>query len=156
MTYFTTMTSPIGKLWLLGGDELQGLYIERDPRSTRAAIDATHDHGPFTDAIEQLQEYFEGDRTSFDLNLGSTGTPFQQEVWAALSNVDHGRTKTYLQIAQAVGRPNSARAVGGACGRNPIAIIVGCHRIVSTDGSLGGFAGGVATKRWLLEHEKRQ
>lgn len=106
-------------------------------------------------AARQLAEYFAGVRTDFDLPLGAAGTPFQRTVWDALRAVPYGATRTYADIARAVGRPSATRAVGAANGRNPLAIVVPCHRIVGSDGTLTGYGGGLPAKRWLLAHEAR-
>lgn len=105
-------------------------------------------------AVAQLGEYFAGRRTAFDLPLHAAGTPFQQRVWQALCTVPYGETASYGEIAAAIGKPRAARAVGLANGRNPVAILVPCHRIIGGDGSLTGYGGGLERKRWLLEHER--
>jgi len=102
---------------------------------------------------QQLKEYFEGQREVFNVQLDPQGTEFQKLVWQSLSKIPFGQTKTYLDIAKMVERPKGAQAVGGANGRNPISIIVPCHRVVGTNGSLTGYAGGIERKLWLLEHE---
>ena len=104
-------------------------------------------------AQRQLDEYFAGRRTGFDLDLFLTGTDFEERVWRELVKIPHGETRTYAQIALAAGRPGAARAAGGAIGRNPAAIVVPCHRVVGSSGSLTGFGGGLGRKRWLLDHE---
>ncbi len=106
-------------------------------------------------AGQQLEEYFQGRRLEFDLPLDLQGTVFQKEVWAALREVPCGRTASYGDIARAIGRPKSSRAVGGANHRNPVAIIVPCHRIIGNDGRLTGYGGGLWRKQWLLDHEKK-
>ena len=106
------------------------------------------------EAQRQLEGYFAGARTSFDLPLAPHGTPFQQAVWAALLDIPYGETRTYGQIAAAVGRPRASRAVGGACHCNPIAIIVPCHRVVGSSGALTGYAGGLDKKSALLALER--
>ena len=103
----------------------------------------------------QLGEYFAGARRGFDLPLDPVGTQFQRMAWAQLQRIPFGKTQTYGAQAAAIGRPNAARAVGAANGRNPLSIVVPCHRVVSASGSLTGFAGGVQTKAWLLDHERR-
>jgi methylated-DNA-[protein]-cysteine S-methyltransferase len=113
----------------------------------------TRDARAFRDEKKQLAEYFSGKRKAFDLELAPQGTPFQLHVWSALCNVEHGRTASYGEIARAVGRPRAFRAVGATNGRNPIGIIVPCHRIIGSNGELTGYAGGLPRKRWLLEHE---
>ena len=111
--------------------------------------------GPLTDCLLQLDEYFKGERTVFSLKLDLRGTVFQKQIWAKLLQVKFGRTTTYKALAEAVGRPAATRAVGGANHRNPVSIIVPCHRVVGSDGSLTGYGGGLWRKEWLLRHEGR-
>lgn len=106
-------------------------------------------------AMRQLREYAEGRRKVFDLPLNPIGTPFQRKVWQALLAIPYGETRTYGQIAQAIGMPKASRAVGGACNRNPIGIIIPCHRVIGSNGKLTGYYGGLEFKELLLEHEKR-
>ena len=103
----------------------------------------------------QLDEYFSGARTRFDIPIRLNGTPFQLEVWSALLTIPHAHTSTYGAIARRIGRPAAARAVGAANGQNPISIIVPCHRLVGSDGALTGYGGGIDRKAWLLNHERR-
>jgi methylated-DNA-[protein]-cysteine S-methyltransferase len=107
------------------------------------------------EACRQLTEYFEGRRTAFDFPLRPRGTPFQQAVWEALRAIPAGETRSYAEIARAVGRPSAVRAVGAANGANPIAIVVPCHRVIGSSGELTGYAGGLPMKRWLLAFEGR-
>ena len=109
---------------------------------------------PNRDAAVQLVEYFEGKRTAFDLALDLAGTPFQLEVWRALLAIPYGETRSYADVARAVGRPAAVRAVGAANGANPIAIVVPCHRVIAADGSLGGYGGGLGLKAKLLAMER--
>jgi methylated-DNA-[protein]-cysteine S-methyltransferase len=104
-------------------------------------------------AIEQLEEYFEGKRTTFDLQLAPQGTPFQLAVWNQLQRIPYGATRSYAEIANAIQRPTATRAVGAANGANPIPIIIPCHRVIGSNGTLTGFGGGIAMKRQLLELE---
>lgn len=115
------------------------------PAAAEAALDATE---------AQLDEYFSGDRQAFDLPLDLTGTEFQVAAWKALAEIPYGETRTYAQQAQAIGRPSATRAVGAANGRNPLSIVLPCHRVVGADGTLTGFAGGVDVKRRLLDLEQ--
>jgi len=105
------------------------------------------------DAVKQLVEYFKGIRRDFDMELYLDGTEFQEAVWRALGRIPFGETRTYGQVAAAIGRPAAARAVGAACNANPISIVVPCHRVVGAGGDLVGYGGGMWRKRWLLEHE---
>lgn len=103
----------------------------------------------------QVAEYFAGQRQVFDLPLAAKGTPFQQKVWAALCRIPFGDTWSYVQLAEAIGQPTASRAVGMANGRNPIGLLVPCHRVIGKSGQLTGYAGGLERKAWLLEHERR-
>ena len=110
-------------------------------------------HDELQDCAFQLQEYFKGERTSFSLKLNPQGTDFQQRVWNELLNIPFGNTMSYLQLSQQLGDVKAIRAVASANGRNPLWIIVPCHRVIGSDGSLRGYAGGLSRKQWLLEHE---
>lgn len=114
------------------------------------------DASPLLDRAEaELSEWLRGERREFTLPLGPAGTPFQLAVWGALREIPYGETRTYAEIAASIGRPSAVRAVGAANGRNPLPIVVPCHRVIGTDGSLTGFGGGISVKRWLLAHEQR-
>ena len=108
-----------------------------------------------TEAVNQLRQYFAGERQTFALPLAAAGTPFQQQVWQQLTQIPFGHTQSYGELAQRLGNKNAMRAVGAANGRNPIAIIVPCHRVIGADGKLTGYAGGLDRKIWLLQHEQR-
>ena len=105
------------------------------------------------DAVYQLREYFEGDRKTFDLELNPQGTDFQKKVWEALLQIPFGKTNSYMQLSKTLGDPKAIRAVAAANGKNPLWIIVPCHRVIGSDGSLTGYAGGLHRKKWLLAHE---
>ncbi|MSO14834.1 MAG: methylated-DNA--[protein]-cysteine S-methyltransferase [Ilumatobacteraceae bacterium] len=120
----------------------------------RLHISDTDIHDSVHDAVTQLQEYFRGVRCEFELPLDLQGTEFQIDAWSALAKVPYGLTASYGQQAASIGRPRAVRAIGGANGRNPVAIVLPCHRIVGADGSLTGFGGGIAVKKWLLDHEQ--
>jgi len=105
------------------------------------------------DVVYQLNEYFEGKRTNFDLLLNPTGTDFQQRVWKGLLEIPYGKTVSYLQLSKTLGDVKAVRAVAAANGKNPLWIVVPCHRVIGSDGSLTGYAGGLSRKKWLLEHE---
>ena len=111
------------------------------------------DAEPFKAAADQLDAYFTGVRTTFDLPLAPLGSEFQQRVWSALQEIPYGRTESYGELAERIGSPGGARAVGLANGRNPIGIVIPCHRVIGSNGSLSGYAGGLDRKRWLLDHE---
>lgn len=144
--------SPIGMLHLVAdGDALVELALPNAPVPA-----GTRGKSPvLTAAAKQLREYFAGTRTAFDLPLAPRGTEFQRRVWHALLAIPHGATCSYVDIARAIGAPSASRAVGAANGKNPIAIIVPCHRVIGASGALTGYGGGLPTKRWLLAHERR-
>jgi methylated-DNA-[protein]-cysteine S-methyltransferase len=156
MTYQEIVVeSPIGALSIVAAeDALVGLGLPGQPRVPRAAARDGRGHPVLERARRQLAEYFGGERRAFDLPLAPRGTPFQQAVWRALLRIPLGQTRSYGQIAAELGRRSGGRAVGAANARNPIAIVVPCHRVIGADGSLTGYAGGVAAKRWLLAHEQ--
>lgn len=155
----TTFDSPVGPLHAYASE--QGL------RALLFTTEAAHDHGMPTDAIEQpehptlkrtakqLDEYFAGTRQTFDLPLDPEGTDFQCQAWNALTKIPYGATRSYGEQAAIIGRPSAVRAIGAANGRNPIPIIVPCHRVIGADGSLTGFGGGLPIKKFLLNHEAR-
>jgi methylated-DNA-[protein]-cysteine S-methyltransferase len=154
-TLFAALDSPVGELLLVGdGEALTGLFFAEHARGP--ARDALGERRPtaFTGAVEQLEAYFAGRLTAFDLRLAPAGTPFQQDVWRALRAVPYGETTTYGELARRAGRPGAARAVGAANARNPISIITPCHRVVGASGGLTGYAGGVERKRALLALER--
>jgi methylated-DNA-[protein]-cysteine S-methyltransferase len=150
----TTIDSPAGQLTLVARDGvLCGLYLERQRHAPDRTTFGDRDDGPFAAATRQLAEYFDGSRTEFDLPLALHGTPFQRTVWQALLTIRYGETVTYGELARRIGRPTAARAVGLANGRNPISIIVPCHRVIGGNGDLTGYGGGLDRKRELLAHE---
>ena len=149
--------SPVGPLTLVAtADRLVAVLWpdEREGRVTFSAAPVEGSNAVIEAAELQLAEYFAGARRNFDLPLELRGTDFQQEVWEALAEIPYGETSTYSKQAAAIGRPRAIRAVGSANGRNPLSIVLPCHRIVAANGGLAGFAGGLDTKRWLLDHEK--
>ncbi len=153
---YTLIDSPLGDLLALGDDDgLTGLYLPSGKHASRPPTDATRDDRALSDVRDQLTEYFAGARQRFQLRLSPKGTPFQLRVWLALREIPYGQTTSYGQTALEVGAPTAARAVGLANGRNPISIIVPCHRVIGANGSLVGYGGGMAAKRWLLAHEAR-
>ncbi|MEQ1700127.1 MAG: methylated-DNA--[protein]-cysteine S-methyltransferase [Ilumatobacteraceae bacterium] len=154
-----TMQSPVGELTLIASP--RGLRAVLWPREVAdpTAIVPAEDGDPAAaailhDAAAQLQEYFAGERHEFELPLDPLGTPFQQSAWLELRRIPYGETISYGEQARRLGDPNKSRAVGAANGRNPISIIVPCHRVVGANGSLTGFAAGVEAKAWLLHHEQ--
>jgi len=155
----TTIDSPYGPLTLVAtGAALSGLYMteqrHRPPEETFGAP-GDPDDAPFAAAIRQLAAYFAGELTAFDLPLHLDGTPFQRRVWDALRRIPYGETWTYGQLADRIGQPTASRAVGLANGKNPVGIIVPCHRVVGSTGSLTGYGGGLDRKRRLLDFEAR-
>ena len=153
--YYTHMASPIGRL-LLTGDEagLTLISLPEDRYMREPAPDWRADTGPFDAALDQLDAYFAGARTKFDLALAPRGTPFQHAVWDALRAIPYGETRSYGDIAGTIGRPTASRAVGAANGRNPLPIVVPCHRVIGSTGKLTGFGGGLETKAALLALER--
>ena len=153
----TTIESPVGPLTLVARDgALVGLYMH-EQRHRPAPETFGHrddDAEPFAAARAQLAEYFAGTRREFDLPLAPSGTPFQERVWAALREIPYGETTSYGELAEHIGSPGAARAVGLANGRNPIGIVVPCHRVVGSTGALTGYGGGIETKRKLLAAER--
>lgn len=149
--YWTTSASPLGPLTLIGGPE--GLAALRFGTLGGALADDQHRPELFDEAVKQLHEYFAGTRRHFDLRLGLGGTAFQRAVWTQLSAIRYGETRSYGQLAQLIGRPDRARAVGAAVGATPVPIIVPCHRAVAANGALTGYIGGIHRKRLLLDLE---
>jgi methylated-DNA-[protein]-cysteine S-methyltransferase len=145
--------SPIGTLTLIkSGGVLSGLYLEQYRHGPSESPGARVTHG-FEREAEQLAEYFAGERTEFSLLLAPEGTPYQERVWKTLQAIPFGETWSYKQLAQAVGGGTVARAVGSANARNPISIVIPCHRVIGAGGTLVGYGGGLESKRFLLEHE---
>jgi methylated-DNA-[protein]-cysteine S-methyltransferase len=151
----TVIDSPVGPLTLVAVDgTLAGLYMDRQRYRPADETFGDRDPAAFAEPVEQLTDYFAGRRTVFDLPLTFAGTAFQREVWNALRRIPYGETVTYGELASRLGRPTAARAVGMANGRNPIGIIVPCHRVVGSTGDLTGYGGGLDRKRHLLAFER--
>jgi methylated-DNA-[protein]-cysteine S-methyltransferase len=156
----TVTGSPVGPITLVAADgALVALHMSQQ-RYAPSPEDlgepaSVGDGGVLAEAARQLAEYFDGTRTEFDLPLAMAGTAFQQRVWAGLRGIRYGETVSYGQLADRLGQPSASRAVGLANGRNPIGIIVPCHRVIGADGSLTGYGGGIDRKRYLLAHEQR-
>ena len=154
------LDSPVGCLSLIATD--QGLSHLLFDRQVPADIGLDDDpaqadaHPVLAAATVQLEEYFAGKRQEFDIPLDLTGTEFQRAAWSALASVPFGETRSYRQQAEAIGRPKAVRAIGAANGRNPVPIVLPCHRIVGSDGSLTGYGGGLPIKEFLLSHEQAQ
>ncbi|SEN09843.1 methylated-DNA--[protein]-cysteine S-methyltransferase [Actinacidiphila rubida] len=152
----TVVDSPCGPLTLVALEgELAGLYMtQQRHRPSEETFGPRADLPVFDEVTTQLTEYFDGGRTGFDLDLRLSGTPFQQRVWAALRDIPYGETVSYGELAIALGQPGASRAVGLANGKNPVGIIVPCHRVIGANGSLTGYGGGLDRKRWLLAFER--
>jgi O-6-methylguanine DNA methyltransferase len=156
-TVHTIVDSPCGPLTLVAREgALAGLYMTGQRHRPAQETFGPHDDdlSAFDEAARQLDAYFAGDRTRFDLDLALAGTPFQQRVWEALREIPYGETVSYGELAVSLGRPNASRAVGLANGRNPVGIIVPCHRVIGANGSMTGYGGGLDRKRWLLGFER--
>ncbi len=156
ITWFDTLSSPIGDLLVAVRDDRLlhvGFAEERHPHVRQGTWQ--RDAGRVAGVSAQLQEYFRGKRQHFDLDLLPVGTEFQRQVWGELSRIPYAQTISYGELARRIGNAKAMRAVGLANGRNPIPIVVPCHRVIGANGSLTGFGGGIERKRWLLEHEAR-
>jgi methylated-DNA-[protein]-cysteine S-methyltransferase len=153
---FRTIDSPVGPLTLAGkGRRLMHLrMVDQTYEPSHDGWQADDD--AFRDVVEQVEAYFAGERTKFDVELDMVGTAFQRRVWAALLTIPYGETRSYGEIARQIGSPGAFRAVGLANGHNPIGIIVPCHRVIGSNGSLTGYGGGLDRKRALLELEKKR
>ena len=149
--YTTLHPSPVGDILLRADAEgrLTDLHLRHD--GAQANRNPTH---PFDAVREQLDAYFAGELHRFDVPMAANGTDFQQRVWDQLVQIPYGETISYSELARRMGDPKLVRAVGVANGRNPISIIIPCHRVIGADGSLVGYGGGLERKKWLLEHEE--
>jgi methylated-DNA-[protein]-cysteine S-methyltransferase len=148
-----TMRTPLGPLRLVAReDDIVAIVLPDSDGPTGRASKS----GVLALAQRQLEQYFARERREFELPLAPEGTAFQQRVWRALLAIPCGATRSYGEIARAIGRPAASRAVGAANGRNPIAIVVPCHRVIGSNGTLTGYGGGLPAKRWLLDHERSQ
>lgn len=156
MPQYCIVPSPLGDLILLSDAShtaLAALWIGGEKHSSPIQAEWQKDDQALPAVRKQLAEYFAGKRTEFDLPLAPVGTPFQMQAWQALREIPYGTTQSYAQQAARIGNPNACRAIGLANGRNPISIIVPCHRVIGSSGALTGYGGGIAAKRWLLDHE---
>jgi len=153
--YYCYFTSPLGQLCAVSeGDFIRGLYMPQHKGWPGVNESWRHSEEPFIAVRQQLVEYFSGKRRRFDVSLKLSGTPFQQRVWRELARIPLGETITYSDLAQRIGKPRARRAVGAANGRNPISILVPCHRVIGVNEKLAGYAGGIDSKRWLLALER--
>ena len=154
---YAAIDSPIGPLTLLGrGGSLVGIRFPDGEEAARPPRGAVENRSALEPAIRQLEEYFRGERRAFELPIAPQGSSFQKRVWEELLRIPFGETRSYGQIAEAIGLPDTARAVGAANGQNPIPIVIPCHRVIGASGALVGFGGGLDTKRWLLHHERQR
>jgi methylated-DNA-[protein]-cysteine S-methyltransferase len=150
----TRIPSPVGPLLLVADDtHLRGLWFDKPRHPPRCIEWVEGDNKILHEARVQLDAYFAGERRAFDLPLRPIGTDFQREVWTMLTRIPYGETWSYGDMARRIGKPDAVRAVGAANGRNPISIVVPCHRVIGSDGSLTGFGGGLPTKQFLLALE---
>jgi methylated-DNA-[protein]-cysteine S-methyltransferase len=155
---YKTMSSPVGELTLVANESALAAILWENDKPTRVRLGpmrAITNTPILNEAEQQLNEYFAGTRTRFELALNFVGTEFQRKVWAALLTIPFGETRSYSDIALQIGNANAVRAVGAANGKNPISIVAPCHRVIGKTGDLTGFAGGVETKRILLDLERR-
>jgi methylated-DNA-[protein]-cysteine S-methyltransferase len=152
---WTKVPTPLGDLTVVGdGERIVGLYMEEQRHRPPADRFGGRDDRLLAGAVAQIEEYFAGERRAFDLDVGfPAATDFQRTVWTELAAIPYGETISYGTFAERIGRPAAARAVGLANGRNPVAIVVPCHRVIGGDGSLTGYGGGIERKRWLLDFE---
>ncbi|MFF1463364.1 methylated-DNA--[protein]-cysteine S-methyltransferase [Streptomyces sp. NPDC058330] len=153
--HHTVVDSPYGPLTLVANDGvLAGLYMTEQRHRPPEETFGIPDPGPFAEAVRQLDAYFAGDLTDFDLPLRLEGTPFQRTVWAELRRIPYGETRSYGELAERLGKPGASRAVGLANGKNPVGIIVPCHRVIGASGGLTGYGGGLERKQRLLAFER--
>lgn len=155
-TYYTYVDTPVGKLMLAGCRDhgLRHIAFQCGKGTLAPKPEWKQSATPFRAVERQLREYFQGKRTAFDLRLHPKGTPFQTAVWRALTKIPYGQTRSYGDIAKAVGHPTAVRAVGLANGRNPLPIVVPCHRVIGASGKLVGYGGGLPVKQALLDRER--
>lgn len=149
-----TISTPVGNICIEASNEaIHAVLFVKKGDMEAMPVSKTSEHPLIQQCIDQLNEYFEGSRKIFDIPLQQEGTPFQQKVWAQLLNIGYGKTISYLTLSKQIGDTKAIRAVGTTNGKNQIAIIVPCHRVIGSDGSLTGYAGELWRKKWLLEHE---
>ncbi len=152
--WFDEFTTPIGLLKIaVDSMGLRYVMFEQNKHPPTNQLDWRRDRSLTREVREQLLQYFSGERKGFDLKLSLAGTDFQQQTWNSLACIPYGTTWSYAELAKKVGSPKAVRAVGAANGRNPIPIILPCHRVIGSNGALTGFGGGLPIKKWLLEHE---
>ena len=150
--YQKQIPTPLGKILLEANDNaLTGVYFNRTVETKKGAA---NENKIIIQAEKELGEYFAGERREFNVPVAAEGTVFQSQTWRSLQKIPFGKTISYKELAKAVGNGNASRAVGSANGKNPISIIIPCHRVINANNKLGGYAGGLKNKAWLLEHEK--
>jgi len=150
-TYHAFFLSPVGLIQLRGCDlALTGVFMEEHRHLPALPVESVEDRAPFREAWRQMEEYFAGVRREFSLAIDASGSTFSMRVWQELRLIPYGATATYAEIARRIGNPRATRAVGLANGRNPISIVVPCHRVIGADGTLTGYGGGLGRKRFLL------
>ena len=155
MTRYRFVESPVGRLLVAGDEEeLRAVLFQQGPKAAEPEADWELDEGVMQEAVEQLAEYFAGERREFSVKVAPRGTAFQLRVWQELQRIEYGETISYGELATRVGNPKASRAVGLANGQNPISIIVPCHRVVGANGKLTGYGGGLPIKEALLRLEK--
>lgn len=156
------IASPVGPVAVVGTEAgVSQIYFDNGPRPVQSGrghsppttVAPPNIPRPVRQAVDQLQQYFQGEPAAFQFPLYYGGTPFQRTVWEYLMTIPRGETRTYGEVAQAIGKPKAARAVGGAVGSNPLSIVIPCHRVVAADGQGGGYGGGMKAKRFLLQLE---
>jgi methylated-DNA-[protein]-cysteine S-methyltransferase len=156
MTFQTAIPSPLGTIVLTAGhDGLTGIHFQDSVLAENACLEPTSSNPFLEEAARQITAYFEGKLTNFTLVAAPLGTAFQREVWELLPSIPYGMTVSYGEIARRLGLPKAARAVGGAVGRNPLPIIIPCHRVIGTDGAITGYSSGIQRKEFLLGLEAR-
>lgn len=156
--YYKTMKSPVGELTLVASEKGLTAVLWEEEKPNRVPLEdliLDKKHPILLEVEDQLNEYFKGERKKFSLKLDPHGTEFQKKVWMALRSIPFGETRSYVELATQIGNPKASRAVGAANGKNPISVIVPCHRVIGSNGSLTGFAGGLKNKMTLLDLEKK-
>jgi len=154
MIYYSTYDSPVGQLLLVGdGENIHRIDFPTTARPVTLGASWEPNAVVFRSLSDQLDAYFAGSLQRFTVAVATDGSEFQQKVWDELQRIEYGHTCTYADIARSIGKPTASRAVGSANSRNPVSIIIPCHRVIGTNGKLTGYAGGVSTKQWLLSHE---
>jgi len=152
--YYSHYDSPLGQLLLVGdAQNIHRIDFPQNRRPVGGESDWELNDAVFDTLRSELEAYFEGKLKQFSVSVAPEGTAFQKSVWEELMNIEYGEKRTYAQIAKSIGKPTASRAVGSANGSNPISIVVPCHRVIGTNGTLTGYAGGLNTKHWLLSHE---